>query len=317
MNEIAPVEQHELALLDSLTQQAKVYASNAGMNMIMLGHTLTQAKPLIPHGDWKRYVTQDVGINIRWAQFCVACYERYGENEDYAKLGTSKMQIMLSLPPGTEDDFMQENDVEGMSTRELREAVKQAREEAMAEAKAEAEKQIEWERKARRAAEAQAEALAGMADEIPEETAEELRTKDREIERLGQQASEAVTAAADLRRTNAKLQRQLDEQEALLTAAAENYENAQKELRSAREALKHNEDERPKRDELTLDVFSSAVERFTGICGRLPYMRNSFMVMDNATRNSYDELLRTVEGWCAGSRKALNAIMTDGGIIIE
>ena len=98
---------------------------------------------------------------------------------------------------------------------------------------------------------------------------------------------------------------------------AENYENAQKELRSAREALKHNDDERPKRDELTLDVFSSAVERFTGICGRLPYMRNSFMVMDNATRNSYDELLRTVEGWCAGSRKALNAIMTDGGIIIE
>ena len=69
-------------------------------------------------------------------------YERYGENQDYAKLGKSKLQIMLALPPGAEGSFMQENDVEAMSTRELREAVKKAREEA--ERKAEEERrQIE------------------------------------------------------------------------------------------------------------------------------------------------------------------------------
>jgi len=317
MNDIAPVEQHDLALLDSLTRQARVYAGNAGMNMIMLGQTLKQAKPLVPHGAWEDYVTHEVGINVRWSQFCMACYERYGENEDYAKLGTSKMQIMLSLPPGTEDSFMQQNDVESMSTRELREAVRQAREEAKAEAEAEAQKEIERERKARRAAEARADALAERPDEISEETAEELRSKDREIARLGNQATEAVNTATNLRREKAKLQRQLDEQEALLMAASENYERVQKELLSAKEALKRDDTERTTRDELSLDVFSAAVMRFTGTCARLPYMRNSFMVMDNATRNSFDELLRTVEGWCAGSRKALDAIMTDGGIIIE
>lgn len=317
MNEIVTIEQHDLALLDSLAQEARTYAQNAGMNMVMLGRTLTQAKPYFKHGEWIDWVTQDVGIDVRWAQLSMACYARYGENEEYAKLGKSKMQIMLALPPGMEDGFMADNNVEAMSTRELREAVKKARDEARAEAEAEAQKQIEVERKARRAAEARAEALAEQSDEIPEETAEELRAKDQEIERLGHQASEAVNAATDLRREKAKLQRQLDEQEQLLAAAAENYENVQKELRTAKEALKRDDADRMTRDELSLDVFSEAVMRFTGTCARLPYMRNSFMVMDNTTRNSFDELLRTVEGWCAGSRKALNAIMTDGGIIID
>ena len=270
MNEIAPTQQHDLALLDSLTYEARNYAENAAMNMLQLGRVLTQAKPLVEHGDWQDYVEQTVGVSMRWAQYCMSGYDRYGENQDYAKLGKSKLQIMLALPPGTEDGFVQENDVESMSTRELREAVKKAREEA----EAEAQQQIEAERRARRAAETRADALAQQADEIPEEAAEELRAKDREIERLGHQANEAVTAATDLRRTNAKLQRRLDEQEQLLAAAAENYENVQKELRTAKEALKRDDAEHMTRDELSLDVFSSAVMRFTGTCARLPYMRN-------------------------------------------
>ena len=317
MNEITPVEHHELALLDNLTQEARTYASNAGMNMVALGRTLMQAKPLVPHGGWEDWITQMVGIDKRWAQICIACYKRYGENESITKLGTSKMQIMLALPPSIESDFMQENDIESMSTRELREAVKQARDEARAEAEAEAQKEIEKERRARRAAEARAEALEGRPDEISEETAEELRAKDREIARLGNQATEAMNAAYDLRREKTKLQRQLDEQEALLSAASENYERVQRDLLAAKEALKRDDNERMTRDELSLEVFSSAVMKFTGTCARLPYMRNAFIVMDNATRNSFDELLRTMEGWCVGSRKALNAIMTKEGMIVE
>ena len=318
MNELTPVEQHELALLDNLAHEARNYAENAAMNMLQLGRVLSQAKALVDHGDWQAWVEQNAGISMRWAQYCLSGYERYGENQDYAKLGKSKLQIMLALPPGAEGSFMQENDVEAMSTRELREAVKKAREEAKAEAQAEAEKEIERERKARRAAEARADALAERPDEISEETAEELREKDREIERLGFQNKEIMDRRDELLREKNKLQRQLDEQEQLLKSASENYTDLQKKLTEANNALKTKEDdERPTRNDLSLDVFTSAVTRFTGICSRLPYMRNSFMVMDNATRSAFDEALQTVEGWCAASRKALDAIMTDGGIIIE
>ena len=317
MNEMAPIEQHNLVTLDSLTMQARAYAENAGMNMILLGKTLTQAKSLVAHGEWINWIVSEVGIEVRWAQLSMACYARYGESEEYAALGTSKMQIMLALPPGLEDGFMEENDVKGMSSRELREAVKKAREEAKAEAEEKARLEIEEERKARRAAEARAQALEDRSDEIPEETAEELRDKDREIERLSCQNRDIMDKRDELQRDNRKLQRQLDEQEQLLKSAAQNHTELQKKLDTANAALKQNDADRMTRDELTLDVFSSAVMRFTGVCARLPYMKNTFAVMDNETRSSFDELLRTVEGWCAASRKTLNTIMMDGGVFIE
>ena len=319
MNELTPVEQHDIALLDSLAYEARNYAENAAMNMLQLGRVLAQAKPQVDHGDWQDWVEQKVGISMRWAQYCLSGYERYGENQEYAKLGKSKLQIMLALPPGAEDSFMQQNDVEAMSTRELREAVRKAREEAKHEAEMQAQAEIERERKARRAAEARAEALAERPDEISEETAEELRAKDREIERLGCQNKEIMDKRDELQRNNNKLQRQLDEQEQLLQAASDNYKGLQKKLNEANDALqkKEDDDERPPRNDLSLDVFTSAVMRFTGTCSRLPYMRNSFLVMDNDTRSAFDELLQTMEGWCAASRKAIDAIMTDGGIIIE
>jgi len=316
MNEIAPVEQHDLALLDSLTRQARVYAGNAGMNMIMLGQTLKQAKALVPHGAWEDYVTHEVGINVRWSQFCMACYERYGENEDYAKLGTSKMQIMLALPPGTEDNFMQRNDVESMSTRELREAVKQAREEAKAEAEAEARKEIERERKARRAAEARAEEFANREPEISEETAEELRQKDAEITRLSQQATEAVTTANELRRENSKLRRDNDETEALLLQTQELYDQVQRELHSTKSAMAREDDDTPSKIEFSLESFDAAVGEFMRSCARLPYMGSAFSVMDHGQRAGYEQLLRIVEGWCASSREALNTCVK-GEIVIE
>ena len=99
MNEIATVEQANLSVLESLVIEIKHYAENAGMNMLMLGRALSQAKQFVPHGEWETWVPANTGVDIRWAQFCMACHARFGESEDYARLGTSKMQIMLALPP--------------------------------------------------------------------------------------------------------------------------------------------------------------------------------------------------------------------------
>lgn len=312
MNELATLQQGELALLDALAVEARAYAENLVTDMMNLGRVLSRVKALIPHGQFEAWVVNNVGLNPDYANKYRACYETYGNNPEYAKLGKSKLIKMLSLPAGTHEEFIATHDVESMSAREVGEAVKQAR----AEAKAEAEAEIEKEREARRRAEARADELANRPPEISEELADELRKKDADIARLSQQATEAMNTAMDLRRENSKLRRDNDETEALLTQTQELYDQSQRELHSAKSAMAREEDNGPSTVEFTVESFDAAVGEFMRSCARLPYMGTDFALMDHEQRQGYEGLLRVVEGWCASSRKAINACVK-GGIVIE
>ena len=125
MNDLTTVEQANLSLLDTLAVEARAYAENMVTNMLHLGRVLSQAKALIPHGQFEAWVANNVGLNPDYANKYRACYEKYGDKPEYAKLGKSKLIKMLSLPAGTQDEFIAEHDVEGMSVRELDEAVKE------------------------------------------------------------------------------------------------------------------------------------------------------------------------------------------------
>ena len=152
--------------------------------------------------------------------------------------------------------------------------------------------------------------------EIPEEVADDLRQKEAEIARLSQQARDAVDNAIKLRQENSKIKRRFDETDLLLQQTQELLDNSQRQLNSLQSAKKLEDDGDTPRNELTLEAFSDAVARFTSTCARLPYMRNAFAVMDDKKRGDYDTLLKTMEGWCAGARKALDTIML-GGMVIE
>lgn len=307
MNELATLEQGQIALLDALAVEARTYAENAYANMMALGRVLSQAKEMLPHGEFLAWVEEKVGISSRYGEHFASCYRVYGDKPEYAKLGKSKLIKMLALPAGTQDDFIAENDVENMSVREVEAAVKKVREEAR--------KEIEKEREARRRAEDRAEELANRPSEIPDDVAEDLRRKDADIARLSQQATEAVNTAMELRRENTKLRRDNDETEALLTQTQELYDQSQRELHSAKSAMAREEDDGPSVVEFTIDSFDAAVGEFMRSCARLPYMGAAFAVMDHDQRQGYESILRIVEGWCASSREAINTV--SGGIIIE
>ena len=308
MNEMTTVQPADLALLDTLAAEARAYAENAVMNMLSLGRVLSQAKDMLPHGQFMPWIENEVGISHRYGEHYIKCYHVYGNNPEYAKLGKSKLIKMLALPAGTQEAFIAENDVENMSAREVEEAVKKAR--------AEAQGEIEREREARRRAEARAEELANRPQEISEETAEELRRKDADIARLSQQATEAVNAANALRRENTTLRRDNDETEALLVQTQALYDQAQRELHSAKSAMARDDDDEIVHNEFSVDSFETAVGEFMRTCARLPYMGSSFAVMDHHLRERYVEVLRVMEGWCSSARNAMNTY-ANGGIVIE
>ena len=297
-----------LSVIDSLAMQARTLRLSINMNMWQLARVFVEAKELVPHGEWGKWLQDNADVSEKTAEDMMAAYKRFGGKPQFESLGRAKTFKLLPLPAGTEDQFMREHDVQAMTTREVQEAVKQVR--------AEAQARID-------AAEARVRELEQQEPEIPQELTDELAARREEaarqkaeIDRITATARESLNEAVQLRKEKAQLERDMREQEDLLQEQQEALNRAQEELLNMQSAQARGDAERVPADELTLELFSAAVREFMGMCARMPYMSGTFSVMPQQTKNSYDELLRTVEGWCEKSRQALDSFAVEGGIII-
>lgn len=310
MNEIANTATEQgISVLDGLAMQARALRLSINVNMWQLARVFLEAKELVQHGQWKEWLEENADVSVRTAEDMIASYKRFGGRAPFEALSPSQTFKLLPLPAGTEDQFMADHDVPNMTTREIQEAVKQVR--------AEAQQRIEEaERRVKELEEREPEIPQALTDELREKREESYRQQ-AEIERISNTAKETMAEAIRLRHDKLQLERDLQDQEALLQEQQEALNRAQDELLNLQSAQARGEAERMPADELTLDVFSSAVREFVGLCARMPYMSGTFSIMDLKQRNRYNELLHTVEGWCEQSRRALESVRTDGGIVIE
>lgn len=308
MNEITTHESAEIAVLGNLAQEAQFYARSIANGMIQLGRVLTEAKPLVKHGEWERWIAENAGCSVRYAQMFMQAYERFGDNPAVMQIKErGKIFKLLALPSGTEEQFLAENDVAELSTREVEDAVRKVREEMQAS--------IKEERDARKRAEARVEELELKEGTMPQEAIDALIEKEntiteqrRELSRITNDGRAALQEAQRLRRENASLTREIEEQNQLIEEAQEQYDKVRGDLLALQSAAAKGDAERVPADELTINVFASAVRQFIGTCARMPHMGPTFGTMLLSEKNAYDELLRTVEGWAANARKAINTI---------
>ena len=159
--------------------------------------------------------------------------------------------------------------------------------------------------------------------EIPKELTEELaRSREtiarqkEEVERLAYAGRDSLVETRRLTGENAGLRRELQEQENMLQEQQEALNQAQEELLNLQSAQARGE-EHHYTDDLTLDVFESAVREFIGVCARMPHMGATFSTMDNTTLNRYFQLVKTVESWVDGARTAIATVNVGGGIIVD
>lgn len=292
------------ALLDGLAREAQYYSTTAVNSMLQLGRVLCEAKQLVKRGEWTAWISENAGCSERTAQQFMQAYGRFGSNARAAQIGDrSKLFRMLSLPEGTEDEFMERHDVASMTSREVEEAVRRVR--------AEMEERVcEAEKKARE--------MSAKADEVPEHIMAELADKERvineqhaEIERVIRSGRDALQEANRLRTENASLQRDVKERDEMLEEAQQDYNRIQADLLSMQSMAAKSDAERVPVDELTIDVFASAVRQFVGTCARMPHMAHTFSAMRSDEWHSYDELLRTIEGWAKDARKAIDTFSTE------
>lgn len=310
------------AILNDLAQEAQMYSRAITGNMLQLGRVFSEAKPLVKRGEWEQWLAINSGCSVRYAQKFMETYMRFGHNEAIGQVRErTKIFAMLELPEGTEEKFLADNDVQEMTAKAVREAVEKAR--------AEAQREIDSERALREAAEEKALNGEPSAETIRRmrELEDRIMSKDDEINRLKEQAEEALTKRNellsgeanremnDLKAEKIRLEKELDNVRSTLHDTQEAYDEVyaenqdyQNQITEMNRSAARGDAERNVSSELTADDFMSAVGIFMGAVSTVPYMSRTFAAMSDSEHRIFMQGIETLKGWMEGAEKALNSI---------
>lgn len=330
MNEMTPRSGAELARLDGLASEARAYSEAIQANMLQLGRVFTEAKTLVKHGEWGRWLEENSGMTERNAQLLMQAYSRFGTDEQYARLGKSKLIKMLQLPEGSEKAFVAGNDVQAMTAREVEAAVKQVRAEMTAAMNTRieaAERMLDDERKSREAAEKLAQEMARQprvinTAEPPKELLDKLAAREKELAEAKQTIEQmAEHGDVELRETkrlleiarkeNESLQDEMDGQADRLDALEREKRQAEAEVQRLQDELDNAEPQvmmpayRLEMEEM--EEMEAAIHTFMSACSRLPLMGHAFAEMSANECEKWDKMLLGIEMLGEGARRIMQA----------
>lgn len=199
-----------------VTRDIRVKTSQFLLDAIEIGRLLLEAKALVPQGGWMQYIEEELPFSQSWANNYMRLYKEYGglqlsmfgNSQATAKLSPTQALELLALPAHEREEFMETHDVENMSTRELKQAIRE-RDEAV-NAKKDVEQALEM-------AETRADSHAQRADKAEEEN-ERLRSE-------LSTAEDTATAAAE----------KVEELKTQLAKAKDKEKNAKAALKKAKE----------------------------------------------------------------------------------
>lgn len=97
-------------------------------NIIEIGKRLIEAKNRVPHGEWENWLSSKAGLTKVTASRFMRVADEFPNVSTSTHLTVSKAFELLILSPDERQDFIEKNNVEDISTRELREQVKKYKE---------------------------------------------------------------------------------------------------------------------------------------------------------------------------------------------
>lgn len=207
-----------------------------------IGRLLLEAKAVVAHGEWGTWLMENVEYSQTTANDMMRLYTEYQDkqmpleggptNEElFGALAPSKALALLALPEQERREFVQQNPVEDISVKKLKEQIAQ----------------INAEKEAAEASAAAAQAAREAAEALTEKETERLEAQALEAEKKRLEA-EAKLANAEKRRD-----------EAVKVGVAAEREKLQKELTRTRENLEKAL-QREKEQEKQIDLLKAEKE---------------------------------------------------------
>lgn len=121
-------------------QELKAEAQCLIVNYVCkIGKRLAEAKAILQHGEWAEWLESEVNFSQRTATNYMKIYEEYGSEQTslfsgnsqaIANLGYTKALQLLAIPAADREEFVEENKVEELSTRQLDDLIRE-RDEAL------------------------------------------------------------------------------------------------------------------------------------------------------------------------------------------
>lgn len=198
---------------------------------IEIGKRLCEAKEMVPHGEWAAWLEKNVDFSQSSANNFMKIYTEYGDiqgelwgasakSQTFGNLSYSQAVALLAVPAEEREEFVKENHVEDMSTRELQEAIK-ARDEAVKE-----------------------------RDKAREELEEEIKSRETEIDKIiKKDLKENIKLQKDLDFANKKLELEKKQHDTLMKAAEKNKEDQLAEIERLKAELAAAEAKEPEPSE--------------------------------------------------------------------
>ena len=268
-------------------------------NSIEIGRKLTEAKELVPHGEWGNWLKTEVDYSKSTANNLMKIFQEYGadqisllgenlKSQTFGNLNYSQATLLLGVPAEEREKFVEENNVEEMSARELKKAIEELKKteeekEKALKAMEEAEEKARQESEARQALEdafnsgaeerrkleEEKESLIGKINGL-EKKIEELNTIDKEVsvstEEIDKEIEERIQELKDKLEETTKEKNKLEDK---LRAAEEGVTNSEIEYKIVFDIIVTNYDkllkkltEMQKENEVAYMKYKNATKRF-------------------------------------------------------
>ena len=246
-----------------VTRDIRIKTGQFLLDAIEIGRLLFEAKAMVEPGGWMRYVEDELPFSQSWANNYMRLYKEYGaeqlsifgNSQATARLSPTQALELLALPAQEREEFMETHDVENMSTRELKQAIRERDEAVQAQEAAEA--QVEENRaeitqlqedltKAKAAGEAAASEVEKLKTQLAKakekkKAAEDALAKAKENPEIPESMMEEMrqqVAADAAKEATEDLQKKLDAATAEKEAADKARADAEQKLEAAEKAAK-------------------------------------------------------------------------------
>lgn len=246
--------------LDVVAAEIRTFTASLLNNVIEIGRRLVEAKEMLPYGEFGAWVKENTAYSVSSANNFMRLFNEYGsaqgclfgaetESQTFGKLSYSKALALLAVPAEEREEFVRENDVDAMSTRELAEAIRERDEE---KARAE-EAKIQYE--------ASELLRAELADKYAGKTAE-LEAAQRKISELEARPVEVAVQQPD----PAEIQKQIDAAvKEAKSAAAEEKKKLKDRLDAAEKAKQDLSDALEEQKKAAADKEKELIEQQAGV----------------------------------------------------
>lgn len=118
----------EINIIKDQTRKLLIY------NSIEIGRRLVEAKEIVDHGEWGKWLENEVSYSKSTANNLMKIFKEYGadqinligdnlKSQTFGDLSYSQAVVLLGIAPEEREAFVKENNINEMSTRELKKVI--------------------------------------------------------------------------------------------------------------------------------------------------------------------------------------------------